>query len=54
VILTLWLQHDTMAPAHYVAALAALGFLLALWPLAARGHPMRDGAPAAGSATMSR
>ena len=55
VILTLWLQHDTMAPAHYVAALAGLGFLLALLPLAARGHAMRDGgvAPARG-ATMAR
>jgi MFS family permease len=51
VILTLWLQHDTMAPAHYVAVLAALGFVLALWPLAARGHAMRDGI---GSATMAR
>jgi MFS family permease len=51
VILTVWLQHDTMAPAHYVAVLAGLGFLLALWPLAARGHAMRDGG---GSATMSR
>jgi hypothetical protein len=55
VILTLWLQHDSMAPAHYVAALAGLGFLLALLPLAARGHEMRDGgvAPARG-ATMAR
>ena len=55
VILTLWLQRDTMAPAHYVAALAALGFLLALLPMAARGHAMRDGgvAPARG-ATMAR
>jgi hypothetical protein len=51
VILTVWLQHDAMAPAHYVAVLAGLGFLLALWPLAARGHAMRDGG---GSATMSR
>jgi hypothetical protein len=44
-----------MAPAHYVAALAGLGFLLALLPLAARGHEMRDGgvAPARG-ATMAR
>lgn len=44
IILTLWLQHDTLAPAHYVAALSALGFLLALSPLAARGHAMRSGA----------
>ena len=54
VILTLWLQHDTMAPAHYVAVLAALGFLLAFLPLAVRGHAMRDGAAPAGRATMSR
>jgi len=45
VILTMWLQKDTMAPAHYVAALAVLGFVLALLPMAARGHPMRQ-APA--------
>ena len=44
VILTLWLQHDPMAPAHYVAVLAGLGFVLAFLPLAARGHAMRDGA----------
>ncbi|MDQ7958415.1 MAG: MFS transporter [Rhodocyclaceae bacterium] len=44
IILTLWLQHDTLAPAHYVAALSVLGFLLALSPLAARGHAMRSGA----------
>lgn len=41
VILTLWLQRDVMAPAHYVGALAALGFVLAWLPLAARGHAMR-------------
>ena len=51
VILTLWLQRDPMAPAHYVAALAALGFVLGLMPLAARGHAMRA-APA--GATMAR
>ncbi|MDM0017977.1 MFS transporter [Variovorax saccharolyticus] len=51
VILTLWLQHDPMAPAHYVAALAVLGFVLGLLPLGARGHAMR---PAAGGATMAR
>ena len=54
VILMLWLQYDTMAPAHYVAVLAALGFLLALLPLAVRGHAMRDGVAPAGRATMSR
>ncbi|WP_304303848.1 MFS transporter [Pseudacidovorax intermedius] len=41
VILTLWLQRDLMAPAHYVGALAVLGFALAWLPLAARGHAMR-------------
>ena len=51
VILTLWLQKDLMAPAHYVAALAALGFVVALLPLASRGHAMRA-APA--GATMAR
>ncbi len=43
VILTLWLQRDPMAPAHYVSALAALGFVLAWLPLASRGHAMRAG-----------
>jgi len=41
VILTLWLQADTMAPAYYVSALAALGAGLGLFPLASRGHAMR-------------
>jgi MFS family permease len=41
VILTLWLQKDPMAPAHYVAALAVLGLVLALLPMASRGYPMR-------------
>ncbi|RZI90038.1 MAG: MFS transporter, partial [Variovorax sp.] len=41
IILSLWLARDPMAPAHYVAALAALGVVLALLPLAARGHAMR-------------
>src|SRR6478752_5923056 len=41
IILTLWLQKDPMAPAHYVAALALLGFVLGLLPLASRGHAMR-------------
>lgn len=40
VILTVWLQRDVMAPAHYVGALAALGFLLGLLPMAGRGHAM--------------
>ncbi|HYP82403.1 MFS transporter [Variovorax sp.] len=50
VILTLWLQRDPLAPAHYVGALAILGVVLGLMPLARRGHRMRDGAA---SATMS-
>lgn len=32
VVLTLWLKHDTLAPAHYVAALSLLGCLLAFVP----------------------
>lgn len=35
VALTLWLRSDSMAPAHYVAGLAALGFVLALAPMSA-------------------
>jgi len=41
VILSLWLARDPMAPSHYVCALAVLGIVLSLLPLAARGHPMR-------------
>jgi MFS transporter, MHS family, proline/betaine transporter len=33
VVLTLWLRSDLMAPAHYVGALAILGFILALAPM---------------------
>jgi MFS family permease len=51
VILTVWLQKDPMAPAHYVGALAVLGAVLGLLPLAASGHAMRSG-PA--GATMAR
>jgi len=36
-------DYNTMAPAHYVAVLAAVGFLLAFWPLARCGHAMRNG-----------
>jgi MFS family permease len=39
VIITSWLQLDTMAPAHYVAALSILGVLLAFAPLSTRGYP---------------
>lgn len=37
IIISLWQQHDLMAPAHYVAAMGVLGFLLGFWPLASRG-----------------
>jgi MFS family permease len=36
VVLTLWLKSDKLAPAHYVAALAAFGFLLAFVPMPGR------------------
>ncbi len=38
IIITLWLQKDALAPAHYVAALAALGFVLGLVPMSGRGY----------------
>ena len=38
IILTLWLQRDPLAPAHYVAALALLGFVLAWVPLSFTGY----------------
>jgi MFS family permease len=38
IVITLWLQKDALAPAHYVAALAVLGCVLALVPLSGRGH----------------
>jgi len=46
IVITLWLQKDVLAPAHYVAALAALGFLLGLVPMSGRGHVPRQGAEA--------
>jgi hypothetical protein len=36
VMVTLWLKSDRLAPAHYVAALALFGCLLALVPIRAR------------------
>lgn len=54
VILTLWVRHDTMAPAHYVAVLATVGALLALLPLAHRGHSARDRVGPIESATLSQ
>lgn len=36
-LVTLWLKADTMAPAHYVAAMGLLGAAIAFWPLACRG-----------------
>lgn len=38
VALTLWLRADPLAPAHYVAGLAALGLLLALAPASASDY----------------
>jgi len=38
IIITLWLQKDALAPAHYVAAMAALGFVLGLVPMSSRGY----------------
>ncbi|RYX97056.1 MAG: MFS transporter [Comamonadaceae bacterium] len=38
IIITTWLQKDVLAPAHYVAALAALGFVLGLVPMSSRGY----------------
>lgn len=38
IIITLWVQKDVLAPAHYVAALAALGFVLGLVPMSSRGY----------------
>ncbi|APW39290.1 MFS transporter [Rhodoferax koreense] len=46
IIITLWLQKDALAPAHYVAALAALGFLLGLVPMSGRGYLPRKAVPA--------
>ncbi|MDM0045431.1 MFS transporter [Variovorax dokdonensis] len=51
IVLTVWLQRAPLAPAHYVGAVAILGALLALLPLAHRGHGMRE---AAAGATMPR
>ena len=37
ILISVWQQHDVMAPAHYVAAMGVLGFLLGFWPLASKG-----------------
>jgi MFS family permease len=37
ILISVWQQVDHLAPAHYVAGVAALGFLLAFWPLASKG-----------------
>ncbi|TJZ64481.1 MFS transporter [Chitiniphilus eburneus] len=42
VMLTLWLKVDTLAPAHYVAALAVLGVVCALVPIPGYTAPSRD------------
>ena len=48
VMLTLWLQADAMAPAHYLTGLAALGLILAFVPLttslAQWARPIAEGA----------
>jgi MFS family permease len=41
VLISVWQKVDVMAPAHYVAAVAALGFLIGLWPFASRGWQPR-------------
>jgi MFS family permease len=38
IIITTWLQKDVLAPAHYVAALALLGFVLGLVPMSNRSY----------------
>ncbi|MFZ4286954.1 MFS transporter [Variovorax sp. HJSM1_2] len=38
IVISLWLQKDVLAPAHYVAALAALGLILGLLPISSRSH----------------
>jgi hypothetical protein len=30
-LVTLWMKEDVLAPSHYVASLAALGFVLGIW-----------------------
>lgn len=37
VLIGVWQKVDLMAPAHYVAAVSALGFAIGLWPFASRG-----------------
>lgn len=41
IILTTWLQHDALAPAYYVGALAVLGFGLGWLPMSRHGHVAR-------------
>jgi len=37
ILISVWQKYDVMAPAHYVAAMGVLGFLIGFWPLASRG-----------------
>ncbi|PZP97853.1 MAG: MFS transporter [Variovorax paradoxus] len=41
VLISVWQKVDVMAPAHYVAGVAVLGFLIGLWPFASRGWQPR-------------
>lgn len=37
VLISVWQKYDVMAPAHYVAFVSVLGFVIGLWPFASRG-----------------
>ncbi|QIL69896.1 MHS family MFS transporter [Diaphorobacter sp. HDW4B] len=37
IIISVWQTYDLMAPAHYVAAMGILGFVIGFWPLASGG-----------------
>jgi MFS family permease len=51
VLTQLWLQHDRMAPAHYVALVSVLAMVVAAFPLAAHGwRPKRAAANDSGYA----
>ncbi|MDA7415468.1 MFS transporter [Xenophilus arseniciresistens] len=41
VLISVWQKYDQMAPAHYVAFVSVLGFLIGLWPFASRGWQPR-------------
>lgn len=54
VFLTLWLRRDQLAPAHYVAGLATLGFLLALAPMSSSRRSVSAPAADPRVASLSR